>query len=69
LEDTVRGIWDANALFVSFGARGSGFGVSADDAFFDNFAVEAGRIVAVPEAHGIALLVMGMTCLVARRRR
>ncbi|MEM8782196.1 MAG: hypothetical protein AAGE65_04995 [Planctomycetota bacterium] len=45
LEDTVRGVWDADALFVSFGARGGGFSLGSGDAWLDDFRVVSGELL------------------------
>ena len=68
LEDRVRGVWGADALFVSFGVRGSGFSTASGDAWLDDFAVVSGRVVAVPEPTGLAAVAAG-GLLLARRRR
>ena len=45
LEDTVRTVWAADALFVSFGVRGNGFSLVPGDATLDNFTIDTGRVV------------------------
>ena len=67
LADTVRGVWGAEALYVSFGARGSGFATASGDAFVDNFAVRSG-LVLVPEPASAALLGLPGLGLIRRRR-
>jgi hypothetical protein len=39
LADTVRGVWSADDLLVSFGARGSGFTTTSGQATLDDFVV------------------------------
>lgn len=48
ITDTVRGLWEADDLLVSFGARGTGFATSSGDAFFDDFRIVSGTIVPEP---------------------
>ena len=44
LQDTVRGLWNAESLFVSLGARGGGFSFSSGDAWLDGFRVLSGDV-------------------------
>lgn len=44
-EDTVQTVWNADELFVSFGARGAGFSLAAGDATLDNFTIVAGHVI------------------------
>lgn len=67
LADTVRGVWNADDLLVSFGGRGNGFGV-ASTAFVDNFTVVSGDLI-VPEPAGFASLIIALGALTRRRRR
>ncbi|MEM9753692.1 MAG: hypothetical protein AAF916_09950 [Planctomycetota bacterium] len=48
LEDTVQGIWNADALYVSLGARGGGFSFASGDAWLDNFRVVSGDLLPLP---------------------
>ncbi|MEM1446822.1 MAG: hypothetical protein AAGF84_12255 [Planctomycetota bacterium] len=48
LEDTVRGVWNADALYVSFGARGGGFSLDSGDAWLDNVSVVTGDVLLLP---------------------
>ena len=68
LWDTVRGVWGADDLLVSFGARGSGFALDSGDAFLDDFAVRSGVVIAVPEPSSLALLGVGGLAPLRRRR-
>jgi len=61
LQDTVVGIWNADSLFVSFGARGSGHTLASGHASLDNFIV-------VPEP-ATATLLLTAAALALRRRR
>ena len=66
LANAVRGVWGADALYVSFGARGSGLQTPAGGATLDNFLVTSGVVIPVPEpaaTGGVAL------ALLALRRR
>ncbi|MEM9754071.1 MAG: hypothetical protein AAF916_11900 [Planctomycetota bacterium] len=54
LEDTVRGVWGAEALFVSFGARGGGFSWGLGDAWLDDFAVVNGDVRPLNPASALA---------------
>lgn len=57
LMDTVAGIWNADALWVSFGARGQGHTLASGDAWLDSFEVVDGDVLPVPEpAMGMLLL-------------
>ena len=67
LADTVRGVWGADALYVSFGARGRGIATPAGGASFDNFLVTSGVVVPVPEPAAAGPLALAL--LAARRRR
>ncbi|MBN1911376.1 MAG: PEP-CTERM sorting domain-containing protein [Pirellulales bacterium] len=71
LDDTVVGQWGADSLYVSFGARGSGFTLTSGNAYLDNFNVVSGRVVqSVPEPSTWALLLGGaLAAAVLRRRR
>ena len=68
LADTVRGVWGADSLYVSFGARGSGFTTASGDASLDNFAVRSGSVVNVPEPGAVGLVGLAAVALVRRRR-
>ena len=69
LADTVRGAWGADALYVSFGARGSGFALASGDAFVDNFAVRSGSPVFVPEPASAGLVGLAALGLARRRKK
>ncbi|MEM7577540.1 MAG: PEP-CTERM sorting domain-containing protein [Planctomycetota bacterium] len=45
LQDTVRGLWEADELFMSFGARGGGFVFGPGDAWLDHFRVVSGNLL------------------------
>ena len=68
LADTVRGAWGADSLYVSFGARGSGFTTASGDASLDNFAVRSGSLVNVPEPGAVGLVGLAAVGFVRRRR-
>lgn len=67
LADTVRGVWGANDLLVSFGARGNGFSTTSGDAWLDNFTILEGTTV--PEPMSSALLGFGAAGMLLKRRR
>ncbi|MEM8875561.1 MAG: PEP-CTERM sorting domain-containing protein [Planctomycetota bacterium] len=67
LTGLVQGIWGTDALFVSFGARGNGFATDQFNSFFDNFVINTGTLVAVPEPASVGLIAFGGLAL--RRRR
>lgn len=48
LDGLVQGQWGASALRYSFGARGEGYSVAGDEAYFDNFQVTSGVFVPEP---------------------
>ena len=60
LADTVRGVWGAGSLYVSFGARGSGIQTPAGGATLDNFLVTSGVIVPVPEPALLSVVALGL---------
>lgn len=68
LQDTVRGVWGADSLYVSFGARGSGFTTASGDASLDNFAVRSGTLTDVPEPASVGLVGLAAVGFVRRRR-
>ncbi|MCC6680948.1 MAG: hypothetical protein IT445_08600 [Phycisphaeraceae bacterium] len=45
LNDTVQSIWNADALYVSLGARGSGITLTDNNTFFDNFTIVTGHVM------------------------
>ncbi|MEM6314975.1 MAG: hypothetical protein AAF743_12860 [Planctomycetota bacterium] len=63
----VDGTWSADALFVSFGARGGGFSTQPSTAFFDDFRLNSGTVVPIPEPASLGLLTVA--CIALRRRR
>ncbi len=65
LQDTVRGVWNADDLLVSFGARGSGYAVSSGQAWLDSFVIRSGQIVPEPAT----LTLAGLSLLLLARRR
>lgn len=67
LEDTVRTVWGADGLFVSFGVRGSGYVLASGDAYFDNFQIIEGNLLPVPEP--ATLGVLALLGVAALRRR
>ena len=67
LADTVRGVWGADSLYLSFGARGSGYALASGDAFVDNFAVRSGSLILVPEPASVGLIGLAALGLVRRR--
>jgi hypothetical protein len=67
LADTVRGVWGADDLLVSFGARGNGFSTASGNAWLDNFTILEGTTV--PEPMSSALLGFGAAGMLLKRRR
>lgn len=67
LDGLVQGQWGASALRYSFGARGEGYSVAGDEAYFDNFQVVSGRFV--PEPGALTLVIAGAMAWGVRRRR
>lgn len=67
LHNTVRGVWNASELLISFGGRGDGFQTQSGDAYFDNFTIHSGTIV--PEPTAMSLLWMGPVIMLSRRFR
>jgi hypothetical protein len=62
LEDTVRGVWNADELYVSLGVRGGGYVLDSGDAVLDNFGV-------VPEPAAWALIFSAALATLLLRRR
>jgi hypothetical protein len=65
LPDTVRGVWGAADLLVSFGGRGNGFSTASGQAFVDNFTVVTGSVVPEPAC----LTLLSVAGFALRRRR
>lgn len=68
LDDLVVGQWAADAVFISFGARGEGFVINSGEAYFDNFVVNDGTIL-IPEPATAGLLGIAALALLSRRHR
>ena len=68
LDDTVVGIWNADSLMVSFGARGMGHTLVSGNASLDNFLIESGTIITIPEPATATLLLLAATLGLTRRR-
>ena len=68
LQDTVVGIWNADSLWVSFGARGSGHTLATGHASLDNFIIESGDVIPIPEPATATLLLTAATLALRRRR-
>ncbi|MCA9238194.1 MAG: PEP-CTERM sorting domain-containing protein [Planctomycetales bacterium] len=74
LDGLVQGQWGASALRYSFGARGEGYSVAGDEAYFDNFEVVSGRYVPEPGTLALAgaavvgLALRSRTAVVRRRK-
>ena len=67
LDDTVAAIWQADSVYVSFGGRGAGLATGSGDATLDNFVINQGTVIPIPEPGTLALLIPFM--LLGRRRR
>ncbi len=67
LQDTVVGIWNADSLLVSFGARGSGHSLASGDASLDNFLIN-GDVIPIPEPASAALLLTAAALALRKRR-
>lgn len=68
IDNMVVGQWLADDVFVSFGARGTGFATSSGDAFLDNFVIRNGTVV-VPTPTAATAMITLCGVLVTRRRR
>ena len=68
LDGLVKGQWNADKVWVSFGGRGDGLVLASGDAFLDNLTV-TGDYVIIPEPAGLALLLAGSALLLKRRTR
>ncbi len=67
LHDTVVGIWNADSVLVSFGARGNGHTLAAGDASLDNFIIEEGDVIPIPEPASAALLLTAAALALRRK--
>jgi len=67
LLDTVVGIWNADSLLISFGARGSGHTLATGHASLDNFIIEDGDVIPIPEPATATLLLTAATLALRRR--
>jgi hypothetical protein len=66
----VHGQWNATQLLVAFGARGHGADIAPGAAWLDDFVIDAGDVVAVPEpATASVALLAGAFPLFTRPRR
>ena len=68
LANTVRGVWGADSLYVSFGARGSGIATPSGGATLDNFVINSGVIVPVPEPVSVGFAAVALLALRRRTR-
>jgi len=66
LLDTVRTIWGADDLLVSFGIRGNAYTLTPGGTYLDNFSIVSGRVIPEPGTAAMLLLVAGS---MLRRRR
>ncbi|MCE5324837.1 MAG: PEP-CTERM sorting domain-containing protein [Planctomycetaceae bacterium] len=64
----VRDTWDAESLWVSFGARGQGLVFSGGNATLDNLNI-VGHISEIPEPTTLALILTGGFLAIVNRRR
>lgn len=65
----VQGQWNATELLVALGAVGRGADIAPGAAWLDNFVIDAGAVVPVPEPASAALGAAAAAMLLARRRR
>jgi hypothetical protein len=65
LDGIVRGTWDADDVYVSFGGRGSGFVTDSGDAWLDNFEIISGS--PIPEPSTALLAGIAAVALFLRR--
>ena len=66
--DVVRNTWNADTLWVSFGARGQGLVLYSSQAILDNLSV-SGHISDIPEPATLSMVLMGCILAVAKSRR
>ena len=66
LDNLVKGQWNADRVWVSFGGRGEGLTLASGDAYLDNLLVN-GTSVAAPEPGSLVLLALGGFGLLSRR--
>ncbi|MCX5673981.1 MAG: PEP-CTERM sorting domain-containing protein [Planctomycetota bacterium] len=67
LANLVKGQWNADTVWVSFGGRGDGLTLAGGNAYLDNLSV-TGDIIAVPEPATLALVALGGLAVLRRRR-
>ena len=68
IDGVVRGQWNADQVWVSFGGRGNGLNLASGNAYLDNFTA-TGDIIAAPEPATLALVAVGGLGALLRRRR
>jgi hypothetical protein len=68
IDGVVKGQWNADQVWASFGGRGNGLNLASGNAYLDNFTA-TGNIVAAPEPATLSLLALGGMGALARRRR
>jgi hypothetical protein len=69
LPGLVQGQWDADTLLVAIGARGHGVDIAPGFAWLDDFVVDAGTVVPVPEPTTAAAAALALGVLAATGRR
>lgn len=69
LANLVRSTWNADEVYVSFGARGHGFSIASGQAYFDNFEVVAGTVLPIPEPASFAWVVLAAPLLLRRQAK
>lgn len=63
-DNLVKGQWNADKVWVSFGGRGEGLTLASGEAYLDNLLVDG----TIPEPATLALLTVGAVALVRARR-
>jgi len=68
ISDLLQGEWDNNVVIPSFGGWSDGVILNSNDAYLDNFVIDSGTIVSVPEPATICLLALGSLALIRNKK-